>query len=75
MAPNPAKKYPIPTILGEVAKAAKATPTVQIIQDTLIVILLPQLSAKYGIAKNPIKLPTKIIDVKTVVMLLNSQIK
>lgn len=75
LAPKPAKKYPIPTILGDVANAAKATPTVHIIQEALIAILLPQLSAKYGTAKNPIKLPTKIMEVRTVVMPLNSQIK
>ena len=71
MAPKPARKYPIPIILGEEAKAANATPMVQIIHDDLMAILLPQLSAKYGITKNPNKLPTKIMEVRTVVIPLN----
>lgn len=70
-APKPAKKYPIPIILGEVANAANATPIVQIIHDALIAILLPQLSAKQGITKKPNKLPTKIMEVRTVVIPLN----
>lgn len=74
-APNPARKYPIPTILGEDAKAANATPIVHIIQEALMAILRPQLSAKYGMVKNPSKLPTNIIEVKTVVIPLSSHIK
>jgi hypothetical protein len=65
----------MPTILGDDAKAANATPTVQINQEDLIAILLPQLSAKYGIVKNPRRLPTNIIDVNTVVIPLSSHIK
>ena len=71
MAPKPARKYPIPIILGDEANAANATPMVQIIHDDLMAILLPQLSAKYGITKKPSKLPTKIIEVRTVVIPLN----
>lgn len=71
LAPKPAKKYPIPTILGEEANAANATPIVHIIHEDLIAIRLPQLSAKYGITKNPIKLPTKIMEVRTVVIPLS----
>lgn len=65
----------MPTMLGEEAKAAKATPIVQMNQDILMAILRPQLSAKYGIVKKPSRLPTKIIDVRTVVIPLSSQIK
>lgn len=75
LAPKPAKKYPMPIILCDVAKAANATPTVQMNQDALMAILLPQLSAKYGTVKNPNKLPIKIIDVKTVVIPLSSQMR
>jgi hypothetical protein len=71
LAPNPAKKYPIPTMLGEEANAQNATPTVQIIHDALIAIFLPQLSAKYGIVKKPSRLPTNIMEVRTVVNPLN----
>lgn len=56
---------------GEPAKAINTHPTVHIPQENLIAILLPQLSAKYGIVKKPSKLPMKIIDVKTVVIPLN----
>ncbi len=58
-------------MLAELANAAKPTPTVQIIHALRIATLRPQLSAKYGIVKNPNKLPTNIIDVSTVVIPLN----
>jgi len=75
LAPNPARKYPIPTILVESANAQNTTPTVQITHEVLMAILLPQLSAKYGMAKKPNKLPTKIMEVSTVEMPSNSHIK
>ena len=46
LAPKPARKYPIPTMLGEFEMQIIKTPTVQISQDILIAIFLPQLSAK-----------------------------
>ena len=62
-------------MLGEFANAQKATPTVHINHEVLMAILRPQLSAKYGMAKNPTKLPAKIIEVSTVVIPLISQIR
>ena len=46
LAPNPAKKYPIPTIAGDAAKVINKTPRVHISHDILIAILRPLLSAK-----------------------------
>lgn len=62
-------------MLGEDANALNATPTVQIIHEARMAILRPQLSAKYGIVKNPSRLPTNIIEVRTVVMPLNSHMR
>ncbi len=45
-APNPARKYPIPTIDGDDANAINAHPTVHNSQEKRIAIRLPQLSAK-----------------------------
>ncbi len=65
----------MPTMLGEEANAANPTPTVQIIHDVRMATFRPQLSAKYGMTKNPSKLPTNIIDVSTVAMPDSSHIR
>ena len=44
-------------------------------QDALMAILRPQLSAKDGTVKNPNKLPMKIMEVRTVVIPLSSQMR
>lgn len=60
--PNPAKKYPNPTMFGESARAHTNTPKVPIAHEALIASFLPQLSAMYGITKNPTNDPQNSID-------------
>jgi hypothetical protein len=66
LVPNPAKKYPIPMVFAESAKARTKTPAVPIAQEILMPIFLPQLSAMYGIKKKPASEPKKTIDCKIV---------
>ena len=66
--PNPDRKYPIPTIFGESAKHIAKTPKVHIPHAILTAILRPQLSAIYGIAKNPDNEPINNIDCKTLII-------
>lgn len=64
--PRPAKKYPIAIITTELAIVSRKTPRVQIIQEIIMAILRPRLSAMKGMIKNPIREPMKTIDCKTV---------
>lgn len=60
--PKPMKKSPNPTILGESASIVIATDIMPMIQATRNAPFLPELSAIFGITKNPISAPKKSID-------------
>ena len=66
--PAPARKYPIPTIFGELAKQISPTPMVHTAHEILMAIFRPKLSAMYGKTKNPISEPINSIDCRIVTM-------
>lgn len=62
--PNPASNCPSPIIFGESAKHIESIPNIKSPHDILIAILRPQLSATYGITKNPRNDPMYNNDVR-----------
>lgn len=71
--PNPAKKYPMPIIISELAITRRNTPSVQIAHETCIAIFLPRLSATKGMMKNPINDPKNTIACRIVDVLSHSK--